>query len=125
MKINILKARIKRNKLVERAGEFYRDENSKIVTDLVLQNKGAILGIQRDHNVYTILGDSFVYFGTLDGKKEKISLNDFRKILMRETKIGGKTAEYEFLEVDKNKSIWVCNKYCMSSLWNTVFVSMC
>ncbi|WP_185226183.1 hypothetical protein [Chryseobacterium indologenes] len=71
--INI-KARIKRNKLDIVAGKNYRNEESEIVKYLRKTNKDAILGIENENGLYTILGEEKVYYRNKNGVEGDISL---------------------------------------------------
>jgi hypothetical protein len=77
LKMKNIKARVKRNKLDELAGIYYKDENSGIVKHLNSINKVALLGIQRGDGIYTIIGESWIYYLTVSGTAGKISHGNF------------------------------------------------
>ncbi|WP_299902696.1 hypothetical protein [uncultured Aquimarina sp.] len=120
MKTNILKARIKRNNLEKHAGSNFVDESSKIIDNLRNEGKKVLLGIQKNDNLYTILGEEHVFYSSLKGNKGKISLSEFSEILhnnaMRKEKV---FASYKYITID-NDRIWLKNKSTMKSLWNTI-----
>lgn len=120
MKIGILKARVSRNKFDEYAGGFFRDDNSQIVKELNTRNKKAILGIQRDDGVYTILGEEFVYYQTVSKIEGEISLAEFLKIMGNYARSIGKTTvfEFEFIKINNRDSVWVFNTETMLAMWN-------
>lgn len=120
MKLSILKARVKRNNLIDLAGEFYRDESSRIVADLKQKKKNALLGIQKDDGIYTILGIDSIYYKTLLGKKGVVSFDEFLFTLKKITLEKGKSFNYEFIELNNGDFIWVLNSRCMTALWNTI-----
>lgn len=120
MKLNILKARIKRNNLKGYAKNYFIDENSDAIKLLNHDGKKALVGI-KNNKVYTILGEEYVYFSTISGKKRQISLNDFYNALQEEALSKGKLfTRYKYLKIDNDEKIWLNNKKTMIALWNTV-----
>lgn len=119
--INI-KARIKRNRLDELAGEFYRDETSFIVKELNDKNRKALLGIQSDDGKYTILGEESVYYRTSSGFEGEIPYAMFLKILTENAWSLGKTGDFEVVKISEKDSIWVLNAATMTAMWNTILL---
>ncbi len=120
MKLNTLKAKIKRNGLENHAASHFRDEISKIIRSLNEQGEKALVGIEREDGVYTIVGEKYIYYSTVLGDKDKISLGDFSDKLQINGLRKGKGAKYEFLEVDNKKVVWLKNEMTMNALWNLV-----
>src|SRR5690606_26961613 len=117
--INI-SARIRRNGLIELAGEFYCDPNSQIVKELNKKNKSALLGIQRDDGIYTVIGEESVYYLTNAGIEREISHPKLLEILKNSALKIGKKAEFEYVNINDQDSIWVLNGPTMNALWNTI-----
>jgi len=120
MKINILKARIKRNNFVNHAGQSFVDENSKIIIDLKNEGENALVGIQKSDKTYTVLGDKLVYYSSISGTKGRLPLNVFSNILHENAVRKGKfLARYNYVKID-NEKIWTKNKATMTALLNTI-----
>lgn len=120
MKTNILRARIKRNNLEKHAGNHFVDESSKIINILRNEGKKALLGIQKNDDVYTILGERYVFYSTLNGSKGQVTLSEFSDILHDNALKKGKIlAIYKYVTINNTK-IWLKNKSTMKSLWNTI-----
>lgn len=124
MKLSILKAKVKRNKLIKHAGKFYVDETSDIIKQLNLQGERALLGI-KNKGVYTIIGEQFVYYFTSSGKSGKILLKDFSEELFENgCRIGAGYLRFKFLYkkivLSNNDKVWLHNSNTMFSLWNTI-----
>ncbi|WP_430409549.1 hypothetical protein [Kordia sp.] len=121
MKINILKARIKRNNLEKNAGHYFVDETSAIINLLKKEGKEVLLGIHRKDGVYTILEKKFVYYSTASGHKDQIQLNKFSDILQSNALKKGKFfSSYKYVKLDNNERVWLKNQATMESLWNTI-----
>jgi hypothetical protein len=119
--INI-KARIRRNMLNKLSGKYYRDESSDIIQHLNSKGKNAIVGIQQDKGIYTIIGIDKVYYLTPFKTEGEISIENFLTILREVTLALGKNTQYEFIKINKNDSIWVMNSQTMNALWNTMLL---
>lgn len=119
--INI-KARIKRNMLDQLSGNYYRDKNSDIIRHLNSNKRNAIVGIQQEDGIYTIIGDEKIYYKTLLGAEGEILIGDFLKILNETTLRLGKKVEYEFIKINERESVWVMNTQTMLALWNTMLL---
>lgn len=121
MKINILKARIKRNNLKRYAKKYFIDETSETIRLLNSEEKKALVGIKKDDSLYTVLGEEFVYYSSLSGKKGKIKLNVFSNNLHEETLRKGKIfARYKYIKIENGEKVWLNNKLTMQALWNTI-----
>ncbi|EDM35227.1 hypothetical protein PBAL39_13382 [Pedobacter sp. BAL39] len=120
-KINV-NARIRRNMLAELSGSYFKDENSDFIIHLNSGGKDALVGIQREDGVYTVIGNEKIYYLTLSGIESEISINEFLDILSRETLSKGKSYKYEFIKVKANESIWIMNADTMNALWNTMLL---
>lgn len=120
--LNGVKARIKRNKLIDLAGDHFRDEHSEIVQLLKGRGYDALLGIQREDGVYTIIGEKALYYSTATGFEGTIALEDFKAILTRNAMSKGKSAVYEYVKIDESSEVWVKNAYTMNALWNTMLM---
>jgi len=121
MKINILKARIKRNNLEDYAGHYFRDETSQIVDTLNHNGKEALVGIERGDGVYTIIGKNYVYYSTGSGTNGEIPLDVFSNILSANGINKGKGSEFEYVKInEKNEFVWLYNKSTMESMWNII-----
>jgi len=120
LKIEILKARIRRNGLIELAGSFYRDDNSAIIKRLKEQNKQALIGIEREDSIYTILGENFTYYSTNLGIYGQITHRELLEILQNNALKTGKSGDFEFVPINEQDSIWFGNSYLMNALWNTI-----
>lgn len=121
MKKNILKARIKRNNLEKHAGNHFVDESSKIINTLKDEGKRVLLGIQKNEDVYTVLGEKYVFYSTLNGNKGKFTLSEFSEILHNNALKKGKVfARYNYVAINSDEKIWLKNKSTMKSLWNTI-----
>jgi hypothetical protein len=118
--IDILKARIRRNKLDTLSGDYYRDEHSVVVQYLNGLGKNALVGIQREDGVYTIIGLEKVYYLNQSKVECEISIKDFLIIFNRTTLVLGKTTEYEFIKINEKDFLWVMNIYTMNAICNTV-----
>lgn len=119
--INI-KARIKRNQFDVLAGEFYQDENTQIIKELNLQGKKALLGIQREDKIYTVIGESSVYYSTNLGVEGEISHEEFLKFLQKNAINLGKKGIFEFVSINEQDVIWVLNGPTMNAMWNTILL---
>lgn len=117
-----LKARIRRNRLDKLSGNYYLDENSGLVNQLKNLKKSALVGIQREDGVYTVIGEERVYYLTPSGVEGEIATEDFLVILQRNGFSLGKKAPHEFVEIDKREFIWVMNGEVMCALWNTMLL---
>jgi hypothetical protein len=120
MKINILKARVKRNNLIIYAKDYFVDEDSAIIKSLNEEGKNALLGIKKNKNLYTIIGREYVYSISKSGRNVKIPLNRFLTCLHEESMRKGKLfANYKYLKFE-NERIWIKDKKTMLALWNTI-----
>ncbi|WP_108809115.1 hypothetical protein [Aquimarina spinulae] len=120
MKSNYLKERIKRNNLEKHAGNHFVDESSKIISSLRNEGKKVLLGIQKNDNLYTVLGEEHVFYSSLNGNKGKVALSEFSDILHDNALKKGKIfASYKYITID-NDRVWLKNKSTMKSLWNTI-----
>jgi hypothetical protein len=120
MKVNILNARIKRSDLAEHAGRYFRDGTSEIVRALNEQGKEALVGIQREDGVYTILGKKYVYYSTASGSEGEIALAEFGDVLHENAMNSGKNANFEFVKVGEGDAVWLHEKWTMSALMNII-----
>ena len=120
MKLNILKARIKRSDLAEHAREYFRDDTSEIVKALNREGKNAVVGIQRGDGAYTILGDKSVFYLTEQRRNGEIDLGVFAKILHENAMSSGKGANFEFVKVGEEDAVWLHEKWTMSALMNII-----
>ncbi len=125
MKLNVLKAKIKRNHLVKYSGKYFVDETSEVIKQLNAQGKSALLGIQNGKGVYTIIGKQFVYYLTSSGKRGNISLKDFSDELHENAcRVGKGYLKFKFMYkniiLSNNDKVWLHNADTMFSLWNTV-----
>jgi hypothetical protein len=119
MRITILKSLIKRRKLEECVGSYFRDSDSELVCELNSEGKEALFGIQREDGVYTIIGKGFVYFSTISGGKKEMTLADFEHKLQINAAMKGKGGNYEFLPLP-DEEIWLFNRKTMEIFWNIV-----
>jgi hypothetical protein len=53
------------------AGKYYRDSSTQIVKDLNNQGKKVYFGIQKDCDVYTMIGEDSVCYTTESGVEKK------------------------------------------------------
>lgn len=120
-RVNI-KARIKRNMLDQFAGTHYRDENSGIVKFLNGQNKKALVGIQREDGIYTIIGENSVYYLTTFNVEGEILLKDFIELLTKNAMSQGKKGHFEFINVNEQDAVWLKDISTMNALWNTMLL---
>lgn len=120
-KVNI-KARIRRNKFDELAGEYYQDENSELVKKLNGLNKKALVGIKRPDGIYTIIGENCVYYLTESGKEGEISHNDILIILRENALSKGKKGEFDFVQVSPQDYVWFLNGGVMNTMWNLIML---
>jgi hypothetical protein len=102
------------------AGINYRDENSAVIQHLISVGKPALVGIQQEDGIYTVLGHEKVYYATPSGVEEEIAIGDFLPILTRNGMSNGKAATYEFIQINEKDSVWVMNTHVMNALWNTM-----
>jgi len=125
MKLNVLRAKVKRNNFVGYAGEYFVDETSEIIKKLNAEGKRALLGIQNRKGVYTVVGERFVYYKTSSGKSEKISLKAFSEELhYNSCRIGKGYLKIKFMYnnivLSNDDKVWLQNSDTMFSLWNTI-----
>ena len=120
-KVN-LKARIRRNKFDELAGEYYQDKNSEIDKYLNGKNKKALLGIKRDDGIYTIIGEESIYYLTEAGVEGEISHKDLLEILRENAVANGKKGQFDFVQVNQQDSIWFENGGVMNTMWNLIIL---
>ena len=104
------------------AGINYRDKNSAVIQHLISAGKPALVGIQQEDGIYTALGYEKVYYSTASGTEEEIIIGDFLPILTKNAMSNGKTANYEFIQINEKDSAWVMNIHVMNALWNTMFL---
>lgn len=104
------------------SGNYYRDKNSDIIRHLNSNKRNAIVGIQQEDGIYTIIGDEKIYYKTLLGAEGEILIGDFLKILNETTLRLGKKVEYEFIKINERESVWVMNTQTMLALWNTMLL---
>lgn len=121
VKVNI-KARIRRNKLDVLADNYYRDENSELVKHLNSINKKALVGIQREDGVYTIIGEEYIYYSTVLGVESEISNKDLLVILRKNAMNLGKTGNFEFININERDAVWFKNIETMNAMWNTILL---
>lgn len=118
---NYLKKRIELNNLKKNARNHFVDESSKIVNTLKDEGKKALLGIQKNVDIYTILGEKYVFYSTLNGNKGKLTLSEFSDVLHDNALKKGKIfAKYKYVKINSDEKIWLKNKSTMKSLWNTL-----
>jgi hypothetical protein len=117
-----LKARIRRNMLDKLAGTCYLDEDSGLVNQLNSRNRSALVGIQREDGVYTVIGESSIYYSTTSGVEGEIAIGGFLAILRKNALSLGKTAPHEFVALNEREAIWVMNIQVMNALWNTLLL---
>lgn len=122
MKSVSIKARIKRNKLDVLAGKYYVDDNSDIVKYLNSLDKKALVGIQREDGIYTIIGEENVYYLSALGIEGAIPLGEFLQILSKNALALGKTALFEFIKIKEDDAIWLQNAHTMNAMWNTMLL---
>lgn len=120
-KVNI-SARIKRNKLDELAGIYYKEDNSIIVEYLNSKNKKALLGIQREDGIYTIVGEEFIYYSTDSGDEGEISHGEFLEILKNNALDIGKKRTFQFVKVNEKDAVWILDGPTMNAMWNTILL---
>lgn len=125
MKLSILKAKVKRNKLIKHARKFYVDETSDNIKQLNLQGERALLGIKNNKGVYTIIGEQCVHYFTSSGKSGKILLKDLSEELFENgCRIGAGYLRFKFLYkkivLSNSDKVWLHNSNTMFSLWNTI-----
>lgn len=104
------------------SGNYYVAEHSSIITQLNAVNKPALVGIQREDGIYTIIGPENVYYSTPFGTEGEIVISDLLNILRENAMRLGKTAKYEFVALNSTDVIWVMNPQVMSALWNTLLL---
>lgn len=121
VKVNI-KARIRRNKFDVLAENSYRDENSEIVKYLNSVNKKALVGIQREDGIYTIVGEEFIYYLTALGKEGEIRHKDLLEILTKNARSLGKMGHFEFVNINEQDAVWLKNIETMNAMWNTIML---
>ncbi|NQX86052.1 MAG: hypothetical protein HRT67_09125 [Flavobacteriaceae bacterium] len=103
------------------ARNHFVDESSKIVNTLKDEGKKALLGIQKNVDIYTILGEKYVFYSTLNGNKGKLTLSEFSDVLHDNALKKGKIfAKYKYVKINSDEKIWLKNKSTMKSLWNTL-----
>jgi hypothetical protein len=122
MKSINLQARIKRNMLDKLSDNYYVAEHSSIITQLNAVNKPALVGIQREDGIYTIIGPENVYYSTPSGTEGEIVIGDLLNVLRENAWRLGKTAKYEFVALNGTDVIWVMNPHVMNALWNTLLL---
>jgi len=66
MDVSVINTRIKKNRLIEHSGEYYRGMESKFIEEIQKgKTSKVLLGIEDNSNgTYTALGDQFVFFKT-------------------------------------------------------------
>jgi len=104
------------------SGNYYLDEESGLVNQLKSLKKSALVGIQREDGVYTVIGEETIYYLTPSGVEGEIAIEDFLAILQKNALSLGKTAPYEFVEINEREFIWVMNGGVMNALWNTMLL---
>jgi hypothetical protein len=117
-----INARIKRNKLDELAGIYYKEDNSIIVQYLNSKNKKALLGIQREDGIYTIVGEEFIYYSTDSEDEGEISHGEFLEILKNNALDIGKRGTFQFVKVNEMDEVWLLDGPTMNALWNTILL---
>lgn len=117
-----LKARIKRNMLDILSGKSFRDENSEIIQHLNENGANALVGIQREDGIYTIIGVEKIYYMTPLMTKSDIPIGEFLSILTKNAMTHGKKSTYEFVEISEKNTAWVMNAETMNALWNTMLL---
>ncbi len=124
MKISVINARVRRNHLIEHAGDCFRDVNSRIVQDIQNnEDTRVFVGIESEVlNNYTIIGESFVFFQTEMADRDKIPLSDFLVLLKKNAWQQGKSGIFDFLPLGDGRRIWIMNPQTMTSLWNTAML---
>ena len=124
MKISVINARVRRNLLIEHAGDCFRDINSRIVQDIQNnENTRVFVGIENEVlNYCTIIGESYVFFQTKMTDRDKIPLSDFLVLLKKNAWQKGKSGVFDFLPLGDGRRIWIMNPHTMTSLWNTAML---
>lgn len=85
-------------------------------------NKDAILGIENENGLYTILGEEKVYYRNKNGVEGDISLKTILEILKANALSQGKHGEFDFLKIDEDNSIWLIDPQVMNAMWNTMLL---
>ena len=104
------------------SGNYYLDEDSGLVNQLNSLKKSALVGIQREDGVYTVIGKKRIYYSTPSGVEGEIVIGDFLALLQKNALSLGKKATYEFIEIKEREFIWVMNIQVMNALWNTLLL---
>ena len=121
MKINVLKAKIRRNNLEEFAGKYFRDETSEIIQKLNNNGKEVLFGIEREDGVFTVIGQNTIYYLSKNGNIGEIPLSVFSNILSKNAINKGKMSNFEYVKNEQNNElIWLNDKSTMESLWNII-----
>lgn len=120
MKKSIFNARIKRNDLITEAGIYFRDEDSELIRHLNSIGKKALVGIEREDGIYTILGEQYVYYKTEKGETGEIFIKNFNDILGKNARSKGKRGDFEYVQINDNQTVWLLNIFVMNALWNTI-----
>lgn len=121
MKLNILNARIRRSNLKEYSKNYFRDDTSQIIINLNEEGKQALVGIQKENEVYTIIGEKYVYFSTCLKAKGEIPLRTFSNILYNNSIKKGKLfSRYKYVKINNNQRVWLNNKLTMSAILNII-----
>lgn len=115
-KKNIVLARIKRSKLDEVAGEYYRNHESSVVKRF----KNAFVGIQREDGLYTIIAEECIYYSTDSGTENKLPLSEFLICLKKSAFIQGKKGNFEYLRIENDDLIWLLSPHTVCAIWNIV-----
>ncbi|GAA3940948.1 hypothetical protein GO495_09500 [Chitinophaga oryziterrae] len=115
-----IKARIEQNGFDIYAEDAFRDENAEIIKYLNSIGKKALVGIQREDGIYTIVGEEYVYYLTLSGTTGEMSLDAFRKILKADAMSLGKKGDFQFLKINEQDTVWLKSVETMNAMWNTI-----
>lgn len=117
-----IKARVKHNMFDVLAGSNFRDETSEIITHLNSIGQKALLGMEREDGIYTIMGEDHIYYLTPERIAGQIPHKDFLKILHKNAMSLGKKAQFDYVPVNEKDVVWVKDAYTMNAMWNTIMM---
>ena len=122
MRMNMLKGRIARSKLEEKAAGDYEGLEGELVQQLQKQGKKVLVGIQHEEGAYTLLGEDGLYYCTIDGEE---GVMDYTTLFeaFRVFRFNSFARGYEWMPIPsaegtKEKTIWLKDGYVLTALWN-------
>lgn len=118
MNIQQVLVRAKRNNIQSLAGASYCGPESFLVRQLSAKGIGAILGIQNDIGLYTVICFEGLAVKNLVGDEVLIAFDEILPRLQENGMLVGKGGNFEFVDFGNNGRVWMKDGPTMCAIWN-------